>query len=183
MLKSCFACDFRDGQICFPEVLLNSRNPEPLDFFVRRTTKDPTEPILEDSAGQGDMVQNVTNLNAVEKVLADESQGGSHVRIINSEYVRGLTRCDSQRCDQVSRWLDWSPGHHAVQQSGRLESGSMGIGDYAGQRRSGQIAQKLVVIDSENCDFIRDLQICFSACSQYVASCVVITGQQTGWSG
>ena len=67
------------------------------DLIVDRPSEDASKPLLQCPPGQSSRLNDVPDLNTLSGVLANEAQSHSHVSILGSQDIGGLTTRYVQR--------------------------------------------------------------------------------------
>jgi hypothetical protein len=166
--------DLFEGQIGFHQELFHAREAHAKDFFVRGSSEEFFESALEQRARLGDGAENVFDFDAVAGVAADEMDGAGDVAIFEDENVGGLARGDADGRDEMGLAARGFAADHFVEERGGFVTGALHIGNDAGERRFGEIAQEFVVIDADDRDVVRDSDADAAAGVENLASAKIV---------
>ena len=101
-------------------------------------------------------VQNVRNGNRPPAIIVDEADGCGHIRVRDSEHIGRAANDNSQRRHQHRFLRSCAAAEHRVQHGGGLVTDFLGRDGNTGERRTGQLAQKIVIVYTEYAHILRN---------------------------
>ena len=110
-------------------------------------------------------------------MLTDISDRSADVRVLERQHVGRAPRHDPQRFHQPGSGLDPPSLHQNVEHAGRLVTRARSVGHDARQRRGGQVAKQLVIIDADHGHLVGNIDFQFAAYIEHLPATNVVRRQ------
>src|ERR1700722_2919005 len=134
---------------------------------------------LETRSGHCYRIDYVRYLDTFHGVLLYKTQGFRYHRVFNSQDVARLASYDPFRVHNEAAPGRLFPEHHPVQQRGRFVPDDSRALFNAAQRRTHELTQHLVIVDSDYRHFVRNLQLICAAHLNHVPATIIICSHDT----
>ena len=124
----------------------------------------------------GNGLDDVLHVDPVAGVVADVMERARHVAIVNREDIGGLAGGNAERRDEMRFAFEFLARHHFVKEGGGFVTGAVGVGHDAGERRIGKFAEQIVIIDTDDGDFVGNSDTDAAAGVEDLLAAKIVTG-------